>query len=368
MIQIAHPVLSALSRDCLRREMPIECKGDRAMYEKCTYLEALGRTLTGMAPWLDAAVTDPDEKALQQTYAEMARKALHNAVTPGCHDFMNFSEGYQPIVDAAFLAHAILRAPDALWEKLPEPDKRNLVLQMKRTRTRKPSYNNWLLFSAMIETFLYRAGEPDWDPMRIDYALRTHMDWYKGDGFYGDGPNFHMDYYNSYVIQPMLLDILRLMQDVHPDWAALYPEAKKRSAHYATFLEHMIMPDGSYPVLGRSSAYRFGCFQMLSQAALEDILEQSLTPAQVRCGLTAVIRKIMSYDNFDADGWLKIGVCGSQPEMGETYISTGSLYLCTAVFLPLGLPESHPFWAEPDAPWTMKRMYNGENLSCEHAI
>ena len=32
--------------------------------------------------------------------------------------------------------------------------------------------------------------------------------WYKGDGVYGDGPPFHWDYYNSFVIQPMLLNIL----------------------------------------------------------------------------------------------------------------------------------------------------------------
>ena len=44
--------------------------------------------------------------------------------------------------------------------------------------------------------------------MRIDYALRQHDQWCKGDGLYGDGASFHFDYYNSFVIQPMLVDIL----------------------------------------------------------------------------------------------------------------------------------------------------------------
>ena len=44
--------------------------------------------------------------------------------------------------------------------------------------------------------------------MRVDYALRQHDQWYKGDGIYGDGPQFHWDYYNSFVIHPMLLDVL----------------------------------------------------------------------------------------------------------------------------------------------------------------
>ena len=98
-------------------------------------------------------------------------------------------------------------------------------------------------------------------------------------------------------------------------------------------------------------------------------LEEGLTPAQVRCALTAVMQRIMAFDNmFDANGWLQVGVCGHQPGMGEYYISTGSLYLCTEVFLPLGLGENDPFWSDADAPWTMKKLWSGENMECEHAL
>lgn len=369
LLRIARPVLAAMAEDALFKTMPVEGKAPRADRAQYTYLEALGRTLTGLAPWLEAKGLDAGEAALQAEYAALARRAIHNGVTPGCRDYLNFSQGMQPIVDAAFLAHALLRAPGALWDSLPEADRRNLVAQMKRTRTRKPYVNNWLLFSAMIEAFLYRAGEADWDPMRVDMAVRMHFEWYKGDGFFGDGPNFHMDYYNSYVIQPMLIDILRTLAPEDPAWGEMLTRAQAYGAHYATFQEHLIMPDGSYPVLGRSSAYRFGAFQMLAQAALEGLLEEGICPAQVRCALTAVLRRVMAFDNFDADGFLRVGVCGSQPEMGEGYISTGSLYLCTAVFLPLGLSPDAPFWADADADWTMKRMWRGDaDLRCEHAI
>lgn len=62
----------------------------------------------------------------------------------------------------------------------------------------------------MVETALYHMGE-ECDFMRIDYALRQHEQWYQGDGLYGDGPQFHADYYNSFVIQPMLVDIITKM-------------------------------------------------------------------------------------------------------------------------------------------------------------
>ena len=369
MDQIARPVLSALVEDKLREKLPIESKSSREDREQYTYLEAFGRTLTGIAPWLELEGLTGEEAALQAEYRRMALQGMRNAVTPGTKDEMNFAHGHQPIVDAAFLAHAILRAPKQLWHALPEEDKVNLVRKMKETRTRKPFLCNWLLFSAMIECFLHLAGEPDWDPMRIDMAVRMHFDWYKGDGFYGDGKDFHMDFYNSYVIHPMMIDILRHVQQEDWEWARMLPDAEKYGAHYATFMEHLIMPDGSYPILGRSNTYRFGAFHILAQAALEDLLEPAITPAQVRCALTAVLKRIMAFDNFDQNGWLTIGVCGHQPDMGEYYISTGSLYLCSAVFLPLGLPQEHPFWSAPDADWTMKKMWQGDpSLQVEHAI
>lgn len=43
--------------------------------------------------------------------------------------------------------------------------------------------------------------------MRVDYAIKKHMEWYLGDGMYSDGEKFLCDYYNSFVIQHMLPDI-----------------------------------------------------------------------------------------------------------------------------------------------------------------
>ncbi len=170
-------------------------------------------------------------------------------------------------------------------------------------------------------------GERDWDRMRVDYALRQHEQWYLGDGVYGDGPRFHWDYYNSFVIQPMLLDVLAAVGDEDPEWRRLKEPVLRRAQRYAAIQERLISPEGTYPVIGRSSAYRFGAFQLLAQIALMKSLPDGLSPAQVRCALTAVIQRTLSAPGtFDKDGWLTIGVCGHQPGLGEGYISTGSLY------------------------------------------
>lgn len=372
MLTIALPVLEALAQDKLKETMPIEGKQPAEAYRQCTYLEAFGRTLTGLAPWLACEGLSGPEEARRQTVLRLVHACLDHATDPHAKDAMNFAKGMQPIVDAAFMAQGILRAPKVLWEPLPQRVKDNILTCMRQTRTRKPGPNNWLLFSAMIECLIRYAGQPDWDPMRVDYAIKQHLAWYKGDGVYGDGACFHWDYYNSYVIQPMLVECAeQVAQETDAwarDWQSLPETLWQRLSHYASIQEHMIAPDGSYPLLGRSLCYRFGAFQCLAMAAWRHRLNGMVTPAGVRCGLTAVIRRIMAFDNFDPKGFLRPGICGSQPDMAEPYISTGSTYLCSAVFLPLGLPDSDPFWRDPDEDWTMKKLWNGENRPCEHWI
>ncbi|MCB0130177.1 MAG: DUF2264 domain-containing protein, partial [Caldilineaceae bacterium] len=131
----------------------------------------------------------------------------------------------------------------------------------------------------------------------------------------------------------------------------------------------LISPEGTFPAIGRSLAYRFGAFQVLAQMALRHDLPADVSPAQVRSALTAVIRRMMrAPGTFDDDGWLRIGFAGRQPAMGERYISTGSLYLCAAGLLPLGLPPTDPFWASPAALWSAQRIWAGENLPCDHHL
>lgn len=365
MLTIARPVIESLAERQLRNRMPVEQKTtDRAKY---SHLEAFGRTMAGLAPWLETGPDEGSEGALRKRWIELTHQSVDAATSPDSPDFMNFSSGHQPIVDAAFFAHAILRAPNVLYDCLAPEVQRNVVCALKATRARKPFFNNWLLFSAMIESVLFRIGE-DWDPMRIDYALKQLGQWYLGDGMYGDGPTFHMDYYNSFVIQPMLVDIIETVGDQSADWRESKERILERAVRYSEIQERSISPEGTFPVVGRSLAYRFGVFQYLAQAALQHRLGPHIHPAQVRCALSAVIRRMVSAQGtFDEDGWLQIGLCGHQPEIGENYISTGSLYLCLTVFLPLGLPEADPFW-QGQADWTAKKAWSGRQAVIDHSI
>lgn len=359
--RVATPVLDHLANRTLRNAMPVEQKpgGNK---EQVTHLEAFGRLLAGIAPWLELG------EESSRPFAKLTREGLDAATDPGSPDFMNFTGGpAQALVDAAFLSQGLLRARGTLWDPLDERVKENIRRALRSTRVHLPGFNNWLCFSAMVETALYVFGAPDWDRMRIDYAIRQHEQWYKGDGHYGDGPAFHMDYYNSFVIHPMLVDMVHHLR-AEKRWAGFEEAIMARSTRYAGVLERMISPEGTFPPLGRSLAYRFGAMQSLAQMALLQKLPEGVAPAQVREALTAVMRRMIEAPGtFDENGWLRIGFCGAQPGIGEAYISTGSLYLCSVGLLPLGLPAADPFWSDPPARWTSAKAWSSEDFLIDHA-
>ncbi len=377
--RLAEPVLTNLANGTLKARMPVE-QAAGADRRSVTHLEALGRLMAGIAPWIElsadsgssaSAVTATGEEAerrLRTEYAALAQRAIARAVDPSSPDRLNFTRDRQPLVDAAFLAQGLLRAPRALGDGLDAATKQRLVAALESTRVIAPGFNNWLLFSATVEAALKALGAW-WDRVRVDYALRQHDQWYKGDGTYGDGPALHWDYYNSFVIHPMLIDVLDACQDEMPAWKELAVREAERARRYAAILERLIGPDGAFPPIGRSIAYRCGAFHLLAQIALRHALPDAVKPAQVRGALTAAIRRSLDApDTFDRDGWLRIGLCGHQPAIGETYISTGSLYLCAAALLPLGLPPEDEFWSAPPQPWTSVRAWSGRPFSIDHAL
>ena len=93
LLQITEPVLRPLSEGKLREQMPIESHpgmNDRADY---TYLEAFGRSLAGLAPWLAAQAQDPAEEAERRRILALAARGLERAVHPDSPDKMNFLDG-----------------------------------------------------------------------------------------------------------------------------------------------------------------------------------------------------------------------------------------------------------------------------------
>ena len=151
LTKMARPVLENFSNRTLHKNLVLETRGtDR---EKYRGLEILGRTLSGLAPWLDTPAIDSEEEKLRQEFANLAREAIDAATDKESPDYCIFSTGdkmwnMQWLVDAAYLALTIMRAPKELIVKLPDRVRKNLADCFRLTRNTRPVFNNWILFSA----------------------------------------------------------------------------------------------------------------------------------------------------------------------------------------------------------------------------
>ncbi len=369
--KMAYPVLSNMAEGNLQKNMLVEVSPNwDGRSKKVTYMETFGRLMAGIAPWLSLPDDDTPEGAKRKELREMALKSYANAVDPESPDYLAWRGHGQALVDAAYVAESFLRGYDSLWVPLDDVTKKRYFEEFTQLRRVDPPYTNWLLFSSTIESFLAKAGA-EYDEYRINSAIRKVEEWYTGDGWYADGPEFAFDYYSSYVFHPMYLETLAAMRDAKAYTRIHYPRyygrALRRTQKYGIVLERLISPEGTFPVFGRSIPYRMAAMQPLALLAWYEKLPAGLTDGQVRGALTAVMHRMFDdKDNFNEGGFLTIGFAGRQPNVADWYTNNGSLYMTSLAFLPLGLPASHPFWTDAALPWTSKKAWGGVPFPKDH--
>ena len=362
--KISQPVLENMSKGNFQKDFPLELSPTwDGRDTKVAYLETFARLMAGISPWL--ALPDdgtPEGKQRKQLH-EWAIQAYKNAVDPNSPDKITWlTNTSQPLCDASYLVESFMRAPEATWGQLDEVTKKRYIEGLKSLRTIRPAYNNWLLFRAMVEVFFMSIGE-DVDEYALSVGLQKMSEWYLCDGWYSDGPEYAMDYYNSYVMHPMMVEVVEMCKKHKFSTPISLDLAVKRMTRFNTILERFISPEGAYPAVGRSVIYRMGAFQTLAMSAWKYGLPKDLTNGSVRSALTCVMKRMFAVDgNFDDKGYLRLGFAGHQPNLANYYSDNGSLYMTSLVFMPLGLPADHPYWTAPAEPWTSQKAWSGQEF------
>lgn len=365
--KIAFPVLNNLRKGSLKKNMPYESTSLDG--QNFAHLEAFARVFNGIAPWLELGPDTSQEGMVREKYIMLTLRAISNAVNPNNNDYLFTIEPKQSLVDVALFAQGLLRAKNQIWMNLPIEVQAKIMDILKDTRIIAPYENHWLLYTSMIEAALLEfTGECD--KQRLVYGVRKFRDeLYVGDSIYSDGEDFGLDYYNSLVIHPMLNDILVVMRKYGLSDGEFLDVQLMRTSRHAAQLERIISPEGTYPLVGKSLSYRCGVFHSLSQAALLKILPRNINPTQVRSALTKVLkRQFDNNNNFDSAGWLIVGLNGSQIDISETDINTGSLYMCCSIFLALGLDANDRFWTDPASEWSSLKAWNGHPIQSDQSI
>jgi hypothetical protein len=372
--RMTEPVLSAMARGELVRKFELEVSPTWDGRDKrVSYFECFARLIAGAAPWLALPDDGTPEGATRKRLLDMARQSYVNSVDPASPDRLMWEGPGQVLVDSAYYTNALMRAPQALWEPLDAATKRRIVDHIKSLRRIEPPYINWMLFAAMNEAWLMSIGEA-YDPMRMNVAIRKVNEWYVGDGWIKDGETFHFDYYGSYVMHPMLCEILEVLEQHKGSFWNGKPDemralAFKRMQRFSEHLERFVSPEGTFPMFGRSLTYRTAAFQPLALLALRKQLSAKLPEGQVRSAMRAVHERIFSApSNFTRSGFLTIGFVGAQPELGDWYSNNGSMYITSASFLPLGLPATDSYWTAAAQDWTQKKAFAGARFPKDYHV
>lgn len=378
--KMAQPVLENMAKGELQKNMQTEFSPSfDNRNRKVVYMETFGRLMAGIAPWLalpdsvfGSSAAEQKELAQVRQLREWALASYKNSVDPESPDYLCWGVAGQNLVDAAYIAESFIRAYDALWVPLDKVTKERYIKEFKKLRSIEPPYTNWFLFSSTIESFIAKAaGLREYDDFRVMMTIRKVEEWYVGDGWYADGPVFAFDYYSSYVFHAMYLETLQNMIDAKAntrlEYRKYYDRALKRAQKFSIILERFISPEGTFPVIGRSTPYRMAAMQPLALMAWYQKLPQDLSNGQVRAALTQVMHRMYDQQqNYNEGGFLTIGFCGHQPETADWYTNNGSLYMTSLSLMPLGLPADHDFWTCKSEPWTQVKAWGGQPFPKDH--
>lgn len=246
----------------------------------------------------------------------------------------------QRLVELAAIGFALRLVPDKLWAPLAPRERANVITYLRSGHACAFSENNWKFFRLLISMGLDAVGaDPDRD---LDRAYIDEIeDFYFGDGWYSDGDARRTDHYIPFAFHfyGLILGVL--------DGRAYTQPYRERARLVADDLVRWFADDGAALAFGRSMTYRFaiaGFFGALAFAG-----EEALPWGQLKGFYLRNLRWWASRPMASRDGILPVGYAYPNLLMCETYNSPQSPYWALKAFLPLALPEQHPFWSAKEA-------------------
>ncbi|MCB5906174.1 DUF2264 domain-containing protein [Streptomyces pinistramenti] len=272
-------------------------------------------------------------------------------------DIADFS---QPMVEAAVIAVALHLSKPWIWDRLAHGVQERVAHWLMGTVGRRTRHNNHLLFQVVVAEFLHSVGALD-DRSGIEAALDRVDEWYRGDGWYQDGPSCRSDYrdtdgtvrapasvydagerfdhYNAWGFHLYTLLWTRIAGPRGDDRAAVYRDRLR------AFLAQYVLlfgSDGAPVHHGRSLTYRFACLAPLWVGAWEDATP--LSPGVTRRLASATLRHFVEHEVPDDHGLLTPGWYRAFRPMVQDYSGPGEPYAASKGLLGLLLPPDHPVW------------------------
>ncbi|ANE48726.1 hypothetical protein SY83_04495 [Paenibacillus swuensis] len=244
----------------------------------------------------------------------------------------------QKMVELASLSLTLILAPEHCWEPLNAQEKANLTAWMGQTNKRVTVDTNWLFFRVLVNVALKKVGA-EYDEHRMEQDLNRLDEFYLSEGWYKDGDTEQMDYYIPFAFHFYSLIYAKVMEQEDPARSATY---KERAALFAKDFVHWFGADGAALAFGRSLSYRFAQSCFWGALAFADV--EAVPWGEMKGLLLRNLRWWFKQPIFTTEGILTIGYAYPNLIMAESYNAPGSPYWALKSFIPLALPDDHPFW------------------------
>ena len=308
--------------------------GDTAAWydEKAAMMEAYSRPLWALGPYFAGGGRDPE-------FEEAARCGLAAGTDKESGEFWGEPGDWdQRFVEMAAISCSIMLAPEIVWEPLLEQEKDNIAAYLYTINEHEQCGNNWQFFNVLTNLALKSVGRR-YSPERMERALEIIDGLYLGDGWYVDGPDMTIDYYNPFALHyyGLLYSVFNREED--PDRAQRFC---RRAERFARDFIYWFSDSGEALPIGRSLTYRFAQSAFWSACVFAGIRP---FPLGVMKGIIARNLELWaSRPVFDKSGLLTIGYAYPNLLMAEHYNAPGSPYWAMKTFFVLALADDHEFW------------------------
>jgi hypothetical protein len=256
----------------------------------------------------------------------------------------------QRIVESADIAVAIWMSRERVFNKMTDAEQAQIIAWLAQVDNKGTYTDNWILFTAMAQAVRHHLGFPS--PLDdLDNRLMQIGEFYRGDGWYVDGPTNEFELYNAWMFGWHYLLWTWIDGDRRPDHRQ---QVLERGRSFIEGFLHFFGANGSYPAWGRSIVYRFAALAPFAVGHFLKIAPDD--PGLLRRVSSGCIRYFYDRGLFDPeDHFVRQGYHGDFAPAGEAYISPGSPYWCCHGLFALTFDRDDPFWTATESPLPVER-------------
>jgi hypothetical protein len=256
----------------------------------------------------------------------------------------------QRIVESADIAVALWMSRERVFNKMTAAEQLQIITWLAQVDDKGTYTDNWILFTAMAQAVRYHLGFPS-PESDLDNRLLQIGEFYRGDGWYVDGPTDEFELYNAWMFGWHYFLWTWIDGDRRPDHRQ---QVLERGRSFIDGFLHFFGANGSYPAWGRSIVYRFAALAPFAVGHFLKIAPDD--PGLLRRVSSGCIRYFYERGLFDREGhFVRQGYHGDFPPAGEAYISPGSPYWCCHGLFALTFDREDPVWTATETPLPVER-------------